>query len=147
MFAIPNKKSNNRQFQEAATQRKAANDTQFFWDLVARSNAGQSVGPRKLSKAHEETLLFGRKSEERTPGVIDDGIPVQRSGPRSDEVSVIESFEELSSVLPPSVLKCIELLKFEKPTPIQKHAIPLGLASLDLMCCAQTVRTSWHGTY
>jgi hypothetical protein len=35
--------------------------------------------------------------------------------------------------------QCIKLMKYTNPTPIQKHAIPLGMAEVDLMCCAQTV--------
>jgi hypothetical protein len=128
-----------RIFQEEASQRKAASETQYFWDLVARYNAGHSVGIKKMSKVHEENLLFTKKSEDSAPGIIDDSIPVQRSGPKTDEISALESFHELGEIVPPSVLRCIEILKFDKPTPIQKHAIPLGLAALDLMCCAQTV--------
>lgn len=135
------RKSNNRQFQEAATQRKAANDTQFFWDLVSRHNAGHSVGARKLSKAQEEHFLFHKKSEETSSGIIDDNIPVQRSGPKADEISALDSFNALQDVVPSSILRCVEILKFDQPTPIQKHAIPLGLSGLDLMCCAQTVIT------
>jgi hypothetical protein len=134
------RKTNNRQFQEAATQRKAANDTQYFWELYSRHMAGHPVAPiRKMSKAQEEAQLFTKKTEESSSGVIDDSIPVQRSGPRSDEIKTLETFGELQNVLPAYVKRCLELLKFDRPTPIQKHSIPLGLAGLDLMCCAQTV--------
>jgi hypothetical protein len=141
MYQNPNneRKSNNRQYQEAAIQRKAANDTQYFWDLVARHNSGHNVGGRKPSHKQEENFLFSKKAEETTSGIIDDNIPVQRSGPRSDEIQTLDSFQELSGIVPASVTRCIEILKFDKPTPIQKHAIPLGLAGVDLMSCAQTV--------
>ena len=148
MFPNPkDRKVNTRQFQEAATQRKASNDTQYFWDLVNRHNAGHNVGPnRKPSKAQEEHHLFTKKAEETsaTAGIIDDNIPVQRSGPRADEINALESFEELRDNVPPSITGCLERLKFDKPTPIQKHAVPLGLAGLDLMCCAQTVSRIWR---
>ena len=32
----------------------------------------------------------------------------------------------------------IELAKYTKPTPVQKHSIPIILAKRDLMSCAQT---------
>ncbi len=134
------RKSSNRSVQEAATQRKAAHDTQYFWDLVDKHMKGHNVAPRKLNKSQEEHMLFSKKAETATQGVIDDSIPVQRSGPQSEEIQAIDSFQELQEKVPSSILKCIELLRFDKPTPIQKHAIPLGLAGLDLMCCAQTVR-------
>ncbi len=134
------RKANNRNIQEAATQRKAANDTQYFWDLVNRSMSGHHVGPRKPNKAHEEHMLFSKKAESVSQGAIDDNIPVQRSGPKSDEISTLETFGDLEGRVPPSVSRAINLLRYDKPTLIQKHAIPLGLAGLDLMCCAQTVR-------
>ena len=133
------RKAANRHMQEAATQRKAANDTQYFWDLVNRHMSGHNVGPRKVNKAQEEHMLFTKKAESVTQNAIDDNIPVQRSGPRSEEIETLNAFVELEGKVPNSVTKCIELLRYENPTPIQKHSIPLGLAGLDLMCCAQTV--------
>lgn len=32
----------------------------------------------------------------------------------------------------------IQLCKYDKPTPVQKYAIPVVLAKRDLMACAQT---------
>ena len=72
-------------------------------------------------------------------GVIDDNIPVQRSGPQSDEHGVLSSFGDLDGFVPTFAQKNIQRMKYETPTPIQKHAIPLGIAGVDLMCCAQTV--------
>lgn len=139
------RKSSNRQMQEAATQRKAANDTQYFWDLVNRHMSGHFVGPRKMNKAQEEHMLFAKKAESVSQNALDDSIPVQRSGPRSEEVNILENFAQLEGQVPQSVMKCVELLRYENPTPIQKHAIPLGLAGLDLMCCAQTVSIFFWG--
>lgn len=132
----------NRQMVEAATQRKATNDTQYFWDLVQRHMNGHYVGPRKMPRHAEENFLFAKKAEQVSTGCIDDNIPVERSGPKSFEIAAIESFSELHDAVPPSVLKCFESLRFENPSPIQKHSIPLGLAGLDLVCCAQTVNIS-----
>jgi hypothetical protein len=141
MYQNPSdRKANNRQFVEAATQRKAANDTQYFWDLVQRHMAGQYVGPRRMPRHAEENFLFTKKAEQVSTGFIDDSIPVERSGPKSDEIATIESFSELREKVPATALKCFDMLRFEKPSPIQKHSIPLGLAGLDLVCCAQTVR-------
>lgn len=139
--ARPTNNNTNRQFQEAATLRKASNDTQYFWDLVNRQRSG-NFHSKRVNKAHEEHQLFAKKIEQINAapgGIIDDNIPVQRSGPRSDEFKSLETFEELRGSVPDTILHCIEMLKYEKPTPIQKHAIPLGLGGLDLMCCAQTV--------
>ncbi|RYG62878.1 hypothetical protein EON64_17060 [archaeon] len=140
---VQERKAYTKQFQEAAAQRKASNDTQFFWDLVNRHVNGM-VPRRPPNRAHEERALFSKSNEQQEApvgGGIDDNIPVQRSGSRSEDVGTLESFQELQHQVPPYVMRCVELMKFERPTPIQKHAIPLGLAGLDLMCCAQTVST------
>lgn len=141
MYSSNDRKLSNRQFQEAATQRKAANDTQYFWDLVNRNFSGNSIpqSGRKISKSQEEHQLFTRKVEEASTGVIDDNIPVQRSGPQSEEIPNLDSFKDLEDKVPNSIIQCLDRLKFDRPTPIQKHAVPLGLAGMDLMCCAQTV--------
>ena len=47
-----------------------------------------------------------------------------------------ETFEELGVV--PQILKAVEDMGFEEPTPIQKAAIPAALAGKDLIGQAQT---------
>lgn len=63
-----------------------------------------------------------------------DDIPVDASG---DNVPpAITSFEDvdLGAALMANVRRC----KYTKPTPVQRYSIPIGLASRDLMACAQT---------
>jgi len=50
--------------------------------------------------------------------------------------SPIESFDEAK--LAPPLLANINLAKYSKPTPVQKHAIPIMLSGRDLMASAQT---------
>jgi hypothetical protein len=133
------RKQYNKQFQEAASFKKATNDTQYFWDLVNR-NKNSGYPQQKKNNKQEEKILFGKKHGESTEkGVIDDSIPVERSGPGSEEVGILQSFSELAGTVPSYVIENISLMRYERPTPIQKHSVPLGLAGLDLMCCAQTV--------
>ncbi|KAJ4844616.1 DEAD-box ATP-dependent RNA helicase 52 [Turnera subulata] len=63
-----------------------------------------------------------------------DDIPVEASGENVPEA--VESFGEieLSEGLKENIRRC----KYAKPTPIQKHAIPIAVAGRDLMACAQT---------
>jgi superfamily II DNA/RNA helicase len=35
----------------------------------------------------------------------------------------------------------VGLMNYEKPTPIQKYAVPHAIAGSDLMCCAQVSHT------
>jgi ATP-dependent RNA helicase DDX3X len=87
----------------------------------------------------EENVLFAHKGDPSERGVIEDNIPVERSGPLSTQGGVLDSFSDLEKQIPSYLTENIKLMKYDKPTPIQKHAIPLGLAGVDLMCCAQTV--------
>lgn len=143
------RKNNNRQFQEASSIRKACNDTQFFWDMVNRNRGPYGGGMRKpASKPSEEKVLFGKNPTESVEhGFIDDNIPVERSGPRADEIPVLSTFQELEGQIPPYTSHNIELMRYITPTPIQKHAVPLGLAGVDLMCCAQTVGLHCSGRH
>ncbi|XP_018418178.1 PREDICTED: probable ATP-dependent RNA helicase DDX4 [Nanorana parkeri] len=63
-----------------------------------------------------------------------DDIVVDVSG--SDAPPAILTFEEAS--LPGTLTKNVEKAGYVKLTPIQKHSIPIILASRDLMACAQT---------
>eukprot|EP01032_Pedospumella_encystans_P012803 gene12803-14783_t len=78
MQSRDDRKSNNRQFQEASSLRKASNDTQFFWDMVNRNRGpyGAAGARRPVNKAQEEKVLFGKANTETVEhGFIDDNIP------------------------------------------------------------------------
>lgn len=61
-------------------------------------------------------------------------IPVETSG--REVPPPVDSFDQLT--LPPTLLDNIKRCKFTKPTPVQKHSMPIGIAGRDLMACAQT---------
>lgn len=61
-------------------------------------------------------------------------IPVEASG--SNIPKPVPSFDEID--LSESLKRNIERCKYVKPTPIQRHAIPIAIAGRDLMACAQT---------
>ncbi|CAN0838695.1 DEAD-box ATP-dependent RNA helicase 37, partial [Linum grandiflorum] len=61
-------------------------------------------------------------------------IPVKASG--TDVPPPAESFEEID--LEEGLIENVRRCKYTKPTPIQKHAIPIAVAGRDLMACAQT---------
>ena len=136
------RKTNNRQFQEASSMRKACNDTNFFWEMVNKNNGQFGTAParKQVNRTQEEKILFGKSPEVSEHGFIDDNIPVERSGPRADEIPVLNTFAELENQVPTFITESIQKMGYATPTPIQKHAVPLGLAGVDLMCCAQTVR-------
>jgi len=63
-----------------------------------------------------------------------DDIPVEATG--QDVPAAINTFDEveLGTALAANVKRC----KYNKPTPVQKYSIPIGMAGRDLMACAQT---------
>jgi len=63
-----------------------------------------------------------------------ENVPVEASG--SDVPPPAGTFEEidLGEALSLNIRRC----KYAKPTPIQRHAIPIAVAGRDLMACAQT---------
>jgi len=83
-----------------------------------------------------ELELFGKAKEHTTGIQFDryDKIPVEVSG--SDIPPCIETFED--SGLQERLRKNISLSGYKKPTPVQKHSIPIAGKFRDLMSCAQT---------
>ncbi|KAF0973485.1 hypothetical protein FDP41_008189 [Naegleria fowleri] len=61
-------------------------------------------------------------------------IPVKVTG--KDIVPPIQTFKEAN--FPLKLVQNIEKAGFGKPTPVQKHSIPIVMAGRDLMSCAQT---------
>ncbi|KAF5935012.1 hypothetical protein HYC85_026141 [Camellia sinensis] len=61
-------------------------------------------------------------------------IPVETSG--SDVPPPVNSFAEID--LGKALIDNIKRCKYVKPTPIQRHSIPISIAGRDLMACAQT---------
>jgi len=93
---------------------------------------GFSLPPRD---PEEEARLFGGDSQ--AAGInFDkyDDIPVEVSGEAPPDP--FQAFCDID--LGESLNRNIQLARFNKPTPIQKHAIPIVLAGRDLMACAQT---------
>merc|ERR550537_1078999 len=65
-----------------------------------------------------------------------DKIPVEISGNGSEDIHAIERFKDAD--MHPAILDNIERMKYNRPTPVQKYAIPVIIAMRDLMACAQT---------
>eukprot|EP00501_MAST-03F_sp_TOSAG23-6_P000529 GSMAST32.ASY1.ANO1.549.1 assembled CDS len=107
------RKQGRRAKQLQAMAEKAATEGKYFWEMKEKL-ASKKGGSKQETLSIEQ--LFGKKSG--TVGInfkAYDKINVVRSGPNADE-----------------------RMGYKTPTPIQKHAVPLGLFGHDLMCCAQT---------
>ncbi|EDO05781.1 DEAD/DEAH box helicase family protein [Babesia bovis T2Bo] len=64
-----------------------------------------------------------------------ENIPVEITGNQSQSIKPVEDFENgIHELLMVNILR----VNYTKPTPIQKHSIPVIMAGRDLMACAQT---------
>ncbi|KAG9459661.1 hypothetical protein H6P81_004169 [Aristolochia fimbriata] len=110
-------------------------------------DAGRFVRPRRERGRPQEPNPFqvADKFSELSVSDLDNGstginfdayddIPVETSG--SDVPPPVRTFAEidLGDALNQNIRRC----KYVKPTPVQRHAIPISMAGRDLMACAQT---------
>lgn len=131
-------KQMNRFNTEMHTLRKAEEDTKYFWNCVdINFETCDASFPNLPSK--EELFNSHLKKETQT---IEDNIPVERSGLGVEKVHPIENFDDLIGTVPDFIIENINYLRYEKPTPVQKHAVPLGMTGRDLIVCSHTVRDS-----
>lgn len=71
-----------------------------------------------------------------------DSVPIEVSGDKSDAIPILDSFEamyrDFKECIPEALEANVRRCNYDKPTPVQKYAIPVGLVGRDVMCCAQT---------
>lgn len=63
-----------------------------------------------------------------------ESVPVEASGENIPPPVNAFAETDLDEDLKKNILRC----KYVKPTPVQRHAIPIAVAGRDLMACAQT---------
>lgn len=97
--------------------------------------AGLIMGPQA---DRLEAELFAKQSTHGIKFQEYSDIQVDVTGPKAKAAPALENFSDLGGVLPDFLSRNISLMRYAKPTPIQRHSIPLALAGVDLMCCAQT---------
>lgn len=132
--------------QDRNKEYKAYRESEFFWVTQERnveSDKMRGGPPRKGQRRLQEEELELFRDSTGSVGIDFnkyDDIPVDKSGNDIEEIPVIESFAEIFQVfcMPEFVRRNVELLKYTRPTPVQKYALPAGLCGRDVMCCAQT---------
>ena len=116
--------------------RKAEAEARVFWDKRKQAASSRSR-PRPDTSARAAEAVFGVAG---TAGInFDqyDAIEVVRTGlPPGYDVLELDSFQALTN--PPWLQKNVSRMGYVRPTPIQRHAIPVALRGFDIMCCAQT---------
>jgi len=105
-------------------------EAEFFWQCAKRKTARLKSDPQDLFSSQTASgINFDQY----------DAIEVSRSGNNCDQVKEVNGFSDIIELLPVKIAANIKRMGYEKPTPIQKHSIPLVLkAHRDVMCSAQT---------
>mmetsp|Transcript_56109 Transcript_56109/g.174371 ORF Transcript_56109/g.174371 Transcript_56109/m.174371 type:complete len:604 (-) Transcript_56109:150-1961(-) len=96
---------------------------------------GRRGGPEERT----EIEVFGEVKQRSTAGIdFDnyDAIPVQMTGNNFEAIKPIARFSEAR--LTESLFDNLRRCGYERPTPVQKHSIPIVISGRDLMACAQT---------
>lgn len=117
-----------------------------------RVGSGPAV-PRQPRKVDEDETAWTRRDDRRpwhdderdlfkehmTTGIKFDDydkIPVEVSGRDADEIQAIERFRDAK--LHHMLIENVDRCRYTRPTPVQKHSIPIIQSGRDLMSCAQT---------
>jgi ATP-dependent RNA helicase DDX3X len=115
-------------FHAAAPFRKEATDDDYTRATFSSEN--EKTFSEETEKPSEQELF------KSNPSGIDfkkyENIPVECTG----NILPISGFESVG--LNEIILNNINRASYKTPTPVQKYAIPIGLAGRDLMACAQT---------
>ena len=122
-------------FNSAVRSREAHYDPTEPTDDYTRATFGDETSqlPSDGHQPETEEEIF----KNITPGISFDNysdIPVSMKG--TNVPSPVSTFD--SAGLHPKILENIRRAKYTTPTPVQMHAIPVGMAGRDLMACAQT---------
>ena len=121
------KKARRREKQAQAVQKKADAEWEHFvrcqHEAATRGGGGQHrPGPRPPT----ERELFAKQGAAGIKFSSYEKIDVEVKGPGADAVPALTGFSSLAA-LPAFLRGNIERMGYERPTPIQKHAVPLAL--------------------
>ncbi len=128
---------------EARLSPKQLDEVDYFRACAARQRSRRAQrrdGKRQRMSDSDirrfTKMLYGSSAEAGVNFADYDDVPVElKSAPQG--VEPLATFQDIDS-LPPYLAQNIERCKYATPTPVQKHAVPLGLQGHDVMCCSQT---------
>ena len=135
------RKQGKRAKQVAAMEKKGHEEDSYFRKCQKEAisyNANHNMLAGTAPGAKNQQELFGTQGSQGINFKNYDAIKVEVTHPTLPQAAdvIMKSFGDLK--LTPQLARNIALMNYTHPTPIQRHAIPLGLNGEDLMCCAQT---------
>eukprot|EP00930_Biecheleria_cincta_P045341 TRINITY_DN3125_c0_g1_i2.p1 TRINITY_DN3125_c0_g1~~TRINITY_DN3125_c0_g1_i2.p1 ORF type:complete len:787 (+),score=162.99 TRINITY_DN3125_c0_g1_i2:42-2363(+) len=130
-----------QQQQQEQVKKLRQNDFKAAQDWYKEHNI-----PPGPSKGDAESLFSTQGQGSGEDFALYDHVPYTITGQKSDVIQEslpsMHTFEDIIRVcqksVPAELEDNIRRCGFMKPTPVQKCAIPVGLAGRDVMCCAQT---------
>jgi len=138
------KKMGRRAKQVAAMDKKAFEEDRYFKqcqrEAAASSNNNNNHNNNNANNAStpSEKDLFGTQGTQGINFKNYDDIKVEvRHSLSSSGYTTLQCFNDIPS-MNAGLKRNIERMRYQLPTPIQKHSIPLAVSKQDLMCCAQT---------
>jgi len=126
---------------------KKANAEDAYFRSCQREATAESQTNKSNNKVNKKQLkerevaLFGKQGAQGINFSKYDNIKVEvKSGSSTNDNTKEMTFTDFSQLQLPSkqLQNNIKLMNYSKSTPIQRHAVPLGINGHDLMCCAQT---------
>jgi len=128
-------------------EKKANAEDAYFRSCQREAAAEQTSNKSNNNKVNKKQLkerevaLFGKQGAQGINFSKYDNIKVEvKSGSSTNDNTKEMTFTDFSQLQLPSkqLQNNIKLMNYSKSTPIQRHAVPLGINGHDLMCCAQT---------
>lgn len=138
----PNKqdrKAHRRSKQLEAMEKKAREEDEYFRKCQEEASRTDRNKRNSTNDSKTRDELFAKQGSHGINFSKYDDIRVEvklPSGGKSTKARLMQSFDELD--LPPQLKQNVELMNYKLPTPIQRNAIPLSMAGMDSLCCAQT---------
>jgi len=122
-----------------------APNAKAFWEMQKWNKDGFVLSRKSETELEQDDMgLFpiGLSTNEGVDFSVYENVPVDVSGEKSANIPCLETFEAIyqafSDQIPDACVENVRKCQYRVPTPVQKYAVPVGLAGRDVMCCAQT---------
>eukprot|EP00929_Paragymnodinium_shiwhaense_P118656 TRINITY_DN9056_c0_g1_i1.p1 TRINITY_DN9056_c0_g1~~TRINITY_DN9056_c0_g1_i1.p1 ORF type:complete len:1085 (-),score=232.84 TRINITY_DN9056_c0_g1_i1:73-3327(-) len=116
------------------------------WQLWNKQNK-ILPGKTEEEKKNDEIAYFAKdlQSGMGEDFSLYDHVPCTISGPKGEAISNIpqltmfeDLYKELGRYMPEELINNVRRCGYERPTPVQRYAVPAGVIGRDMMVCAQT---------